>query len=183
MKEFDEILIDTLYNRADSEQNVANRLYEGRSSNESYFIAAVTAQVLRNVAGALEQAKNIDRGVPKGMMKYMKDVYAPERAVDPDIFREKLEKLVKAIENYEISEKTFLSDEVESAMQNAERALDEHPISPARKVQAKYDRLLKQCLEDLKHCEVFISTRERMNQVGIDQHKKLIELLEEVLAE
>lgn len=182
MKEFDEILVDTLYNRADSEQNVANRLYEGRSSDESYFIAAVTAQVLRNVAGALEQAKNIDseKRYGIGLVNYGSDpVNAPERAVDPDIFRKQLSRLLDAF-----SDQSF-PGELAPVIQESAKVLENNPISPARKVQAKYDRLLVECKNKLEHCIPFMDgTKDdpEHSQV-IAGYQQLIERLEEVLAE
>lgn len=176
MKEFDEILVETLYNRAESEQNVANRLYEGRSSDESYYIAAVTAQVLRNVAGALEQAKNIDSENPRpDTMKSMREVYAPERAVDPDIFRDALDQLV----DYLIEE--GFTSKAHNVLENCIMLLRKYPLSPARQVQAKYERLLKECLEVFRNIQILTSFEAGFGDFTRSEYDNFIENLEDIL--
>jgi len=194
-KRIENIFVDTLYRSAVSEQNIANRLYKGESSKESYLVATVSAQVLRNVAQALEQAINIHRGsftinmertapeiqIPQSVLDRLESTAPEDRAVnqDPDIFRTYLKGFVEAVEK--ISEQESVPKRVLHVKDQCQQVLDKNSISPARKIKATYTRLLKECLTELKHCEIFISSREIMHSDGIRLHRELIGRLEEIL--
>lgn len=169
MKSIENIFVETLLNRAEAEQEIANRLYKGSAKKESYLVATVTAQVLRNVAGALQQAENIHKNQIKGIsatkvwldeahniptdpeseMVKGKGFIKDPPFTDPDVFRFALDSLVESIteSGYQRRQNNI---RLEKAMQHAEKVLEDNPISPARAVQAKYAGLLREVLETVR---------------------------------
>lgn len=201
MKNFKETLIEVLLDRAESEQNVANRLYKGHASNESYLVATVTAQVLRNVAQAHEQAENIfdarkkgnqniNSEFHKGMLKNfdttplsppnisdMKGVFRYIRGaeIDPDLFREKFRVMIDRIDDLE-AEGIDVPDTLLKLAHEGNRALDHHPISPARQVQSKYEGYLEECRQMLGMIKHRIDNDIEIKNTGI--YMDLVDSLE-----
>lgn len=108
---------ERLMQRADAEQNIANRLYQGNASKDEYMKSSVTASVLREVASSIAQMKE----------EFTVTTVAPEKQnveVYPRVFRDALKNLVDKLTEFEVRGDISLFDSLEASMQNAERIRD-----------------------------------------------------------
>ena len=166
MSSYNNSLSKKLDEYARLQQEHANSLYEGRESQESYKTATITAAVLRSVAYALHEVckgeivpgnraeeyqinhdivTNPDfmREVMEGVGESRRLHEEANRAVDPDIFRDIVYEFTGEWRHSALSKKKM------DIYERACKALMEHPISPARAVQSKYEGYLEECRQML----------------------------------
>ena len=123
----------------------------------------VLFEELKRVVEAIQEEKDLSEGWdPDELWQEFVDampgkVKEANRAVDPDIFRKHLERLL------DVLRQKGYPDEVAPTITECQKVLDRNPISPARAVQSKYEGRLEEAfrlLSDLEYSLVQIDVGE-----------------------
>lgn len=162
---------ERLMQRADAEQNIANRLYQGNASKEEYMKATVTASVLREVAHSIAQMKE----------EFTVTTVVPEKQnveVTPGILREYVQRLIN-----ELSEITQ-NQRINSLACKVQKVLDATEGEGNRTQAIGHGRLqamLAECLRIFRNIQPITSSEAGFGDLTRNQYDQFIRRLRNVV--
>lgn len=155
MKEFINELAVGLYRQAKKDLEEAKELPSSRYEETKRQRLNIRADIFYELSGLLEAALEESN---EGLAERTK-------RVDPDIFRDQLKKLVGTLVQADIK----ITSSLAPVLQYSKQLLDDHPITPARAVEAKYKGILREMRRTIQvhpnsDSELAITIRKMVNE-------------------